>query len=515
MQRSLFPARPSVRLAVLPEPLRRLAIAYGRAALAFALPFALYLLTLAPTVYNLDSAELTTAAATGGITRATGYPLYLALGRLWSLLPVGDVGYRLNLFSAFCGALTIALADAVLRRLRVGAAAAFGALGLLACATYFWALALIAEVYTLHTALLMGMIVALLRWADQPDARRLALVGALGGLSLSHHGATVLLIPGILWFIFTTAPRAALRPRALAGGLLGLAGGLLPYLYLPLRHAAAPAFNYAGSYDASGAFTAIDLRSAGGLWWLVSGRAFAGQMLGYGDSSFWGEALHFGGQLWRSFFGIGIGPGLLGAALLLRRSWRLGGMLLLMFLGNAIFYIDYRVLDKDTMFLPNYAVWAVWLAVGYQWLIDWLGAPASQRALRAGLIGCALLACAWNWRLVDLSDDWSARERGEAVLAEAAPGALVLGWWDTVPVVEYLQLVEGRRPDVTAINRFLVAPDALEPLIRRSAAARPVYIDSVPAGGLDGLLPIEAGPLFRVYPQPALAAPRQPRPANR
>jgi len=76
----------------------------GRTALAFGLPFVLYLLTLAPTIYNLDSAEFSTAAATGGIVRATGYPLYLLLGRLWSLLPIGDVGWRMNLLSAFSGA---------------------------------------------------------------------------------------------------------------------------------------------------------------------------------------------------------------------------------------------------------------------------------------------------------------------------------------------------------------------------------------------------------------------------
>src|SRR6185436_2065263 len=57
-----------------------------RSIAAFGLPFLLYLWTMAPTIYNLDSAELTTAAATGGITRATGYPLYLLLGRIWSLL---------------------------------------------------------------------------------------------------------------------------------------------------------------------------------------------------------------------------------------------------------------------------------------------------------------------------------------------------------------------------------------------------------------------------------------------
>ena len=117
-----------------------------RTLVAFGLPILLYVVTLAPTIYNLDSAELTTAAATAGLTRATGSPLYLLLGHLWSWLPVGDVGYRMNLLSATCGALTVALAERILRRLRVGPWASFGALGLLACTTYFWALSLIAEV---------------------------------------------------------------------------------------------------------------------------------------------------------------------------------------------------------------------------------------------------------------------------------------------------------------------------------------------------------------------------------
>ena len=95
-----------------------------RSLVAFFLPFILYTITLAPTIYNLDSAELTTAAATEGLVRATGYPLYMFLGHLWSKIPVGDVGYRMNLFSAFCGALTILLADRILRRLKVNGGAA-------------------------------------------------------------------------------------------------------------------------------------------------------------------------------------------------------------------------------------------------------------------------------------------------------------------------------------------------------------------------------------------------------
>jgi hypothetical protein len=96
---------------------------------AFGLPFVIYLLTLARTIYNLDSAELTTAAATAGLMRSTGYPLYLTLGHLWSKIPLGDVGFRMNLFSAFCGALTIFFANRILRRWHAGGWATFGALG--------------------------------------------------------------------------------------------------------------------------------------------------------------------------------------------------------------------------------------------------------------------------------------------------------------------------------------------------------------------------------------------------
>lgn len=483
---------------------RRRAIAW-RNVLAFGLPFTLFLLTLAPTVYNLDSAELTTAAATGGITRATGYPLYLMLGWLWSWLPLGDVGYRLNLFSAFNGALTIALAERILQRWQVGAWASFGALGLLACAPYFWWLSSIAEVYTLHTALMAGLLLALLRWAEAPSPQRLALAGLIAGLGLSHHAATVLLAPGCLWLVSVVAPRRAFAPRSLLAALGALALGLCAYLYLPLRYGALPAFNYAGTYASDGSFRPVDLQTPAGLWWLISGRAFAGQMLAYRGTELWAELRDFATHFWRAFLAVGIGPGLIGMAVLLRRNWRVGGMTVLVFVCSAGFYIDYRVVDKETMFLPTYLIWALWMGVGYQWLLNWLAAGwpptrvrRAERVLYGVMLAAVLYAALWNYGQVDASHDWSARQRGEAVLRELPPGALVLGWWDTVPVVEYLQLVERQRPDVQAINRFLIAPDALRQLVLREAARRPVYIDSPPPDLPMQLLALPRGELYQL-----------------
>src|SRR5579862_6662230 len=62
----------------------------------FAGSLTLYLKTAAPGVYSFDAAEFSIAAATWGIPHATGYPLFVLLGRLFiQVLPLGDAAYRM------------------------------------------------------------------------------------------------------------------------------------------------------------------------------------------------------------------------------------------------------------------------------------------------------------------------------------------------------------------------------------------------------------------------------------
>ena len=473
----------------------------------FFMPFLLYVLTLAPTIYNLDSAELTTAVATDGIIRATGYPLYLLLGKLFVWLPLGDVGYRLNLFSAVCGALTLVLADRILQQLAIGRWARLGALGLLATAPYFWAMSLVAEVYTLHTALMAGIVLLLLRWAESPTPQRLMGAALLLGLSSGNHAATVLLVPGCMWFVATHARRHWLRPRIVTAVALATLAGLAIYFLIPWRYGHNPVFNYAGHYDATGTFVPVDLHTWQGFWWLVSGKAFAGQMFGYRLAELGPEIGGFGAQLWLAFFAVGIGPGLWGMALLVRRDWRLGVMLLLMFCANAIFYINYRVVDKVSMYLPAYLVWALWLGIGYDAILDRVQeAVISRRWIwlpRLVMVGAVLLALIGNWSRVDRSDDWSTREQSTAILQRAQPNALIFGWWDTVPAVQYMQMVEGQRSDVTVINRFLISGADMNQLILSELGRRPIYIDNPSVDLLRQARVTTVGPLYLLEPRAA------------
>jgi hypothetical protein len=68
-------------------------------ALLLVVDLSVYLLTLAPTVQFIDSGELAVVCKTLGIAHPTGYPLYTLLGRLFSLLPSGDIIFRVSQMS--------------------------------------------------------------------------------------------------------------------------------------------------------------------------------------------------------------------------------------------------------------------------------------------------------------------------------------------------------------------------------------------------------------------------------
>ena len=61
------------------------------AALAGLAAFVVYLRTLAPTVMWYDMGEFTTASYVLGIAHNTGYPLYILLGKLFTLFPVSII----------------------------------------------------------------------------------------------------------------------------------------------------------------------------------------------------------------------------------------------------------------------------------------------------------------------------------------------------------------------------------------------------------------------------------------
>src|SRR6185503_15711437 len=86
-------------------------ILVGSAALA------LYIRTLAPSLLWGDSAEFQTLSYPLGMTHPSGYMTQIMFGKLFTYLPVGNIAFRVNLMSAFFGALAVAETFLIVRLL--------------------------------------------------------------------------------------------------------------------------------------------------------------------------------------------------------------------------------------------------------------------------------------------------------------------------------------------------------------------------------------------------------------
>ena len=174
------------------------------------LAFAVYLSTLAPDFTFGDSGEFVAASVTLGIPHPPGYPLYVTLGKLFSELPLpGGMGWRLNVMSALAGAVAAGLLARLLmefltsaspmlaQRTRWWIASASGLA--FAFTRTFWSQAVIAEVYTLHIALLVAALLLTERWSQRGEVRYLRAAMFLLGLDFVAHYSSVLVWPVVAW----------------------------------------------------------------------------------------------------------------------------------------------------------------------------------------------------------------------------------------------------------------------------------------------------------------------------
>ncbi len=150
----------------------------------------------------------------------------MLLAKLWTFLPIRDIAYRVNLFSALMAALAVAsvyLAGQLLACNRL--AALFGALAL-AVSFSFWSQAIIAEVYTSGAAFLALMLLGLLAWYRSGSRPGAVLAALCGGLSLGVHSTVALCAPAVLLFLWLNRER---WPSLWRPAILGAATGALLY----------------------------------------------------------------------------------------------------------------------------------------------------------------------------------------------------------------------------------------------------------------------------------------------
>lgn len=189
--------------------------------------FIIYNATKAPTLSFWDCGEFIACSNILGIPHPPGTPLYILIGRLFSIIPFhADISARVNMFSAISGAFAAMFAFLITFRLIrlwsskdqfVGwkrAAAYIGALvgtSMFAFGHTHWNNSMEAEVYTPAMLLLMIVFWLFLRWMEHRDDpksdRYLIVIMYLTFLSIGIHMTMLLFMPVIFLMVILFSKR--------------------------------------------------------------------------------------------------------------------------------------------------------------------------------------------------------------------------------------------------------------------------------------------------------------------
>lgn len=412
------------------------------ACLVATLAFWAYTATLLPGVDLGDTGGFQAAVLWPAVSARQSYPLYYGMAKPFvSALSPSDPARGLNLFSAVWGATAIGLLVYATAAMTNATSAGVIAGLLLAFSYTFWTQAIIAEVYTLHLALIGACLIALHAYASRPGTGRLAIFFAVYALSFGNHFSMILFLApfAVLLLLATPAPRELWRPRTVVMALAIAAAGALQYwpnLWNVVTFPDAPT----GWRDTLAAFW-FDVTKADWREQMVLG--IDGNQVLDRLAMWWFDA--------RQQFGV---PGLLlagaGVAALWRHS-RVWGLTLTLALAiSTVFALTYNVGDTHVFFLPSHFLTALFAGAS----ILWLSRKDRSFVPFVIFVSFAVSYGAWRgwstWPAVDRHDD----RRGEQLIARLTlgvsdPEAILVSAmnWQLENVLLYMG--RHQRPDLT------------------------------------------------------------------
>jgi hypothetical protein len=454
------------------------------------LALGLALWRLLPGIGFWDTAEFQMVGPVMGTAHPTGYPSYVLVGWVASLLlaPLGEAALRMNVLSALLLGVAMAFTTDLARRLTgsvvLGIVAGVGA----ALTPIVWAIGTHADPHALHVAFVAILLWLLVRWEQTvrgnpiegderpaagrtPGADRLLLAAAVvTGLSVGNHSLTLLFGPAIVCFVVATDRGVLGRPWLVAANVLAfLVPTILVRFEMVLR---------GGWFRAP--FVYADPSTWDGFWYVTLGAQFHSWLA----DPFADPGARLRGLV--DLAGAQFGP--LAVLILVAvvvtgfrqpRYAILTGLTMVLTLFFNSVYQDGAI---DRYYIgPALIAWT-WLAILARTAVDVVTAPGGllgpwategrARWLRVGAaaaVGLALLvpsAAAFGERaaIVDDSGDVAARIWTDEVLETVEPNAVIVSWWSYSTPLWYAQVVDDRRPDVCIVDDADVGPPIVDDL---------------------------------------------------
>jgi hypothetical protein len=439
---------------------------------SFIIPFAVYITTLAPGLYFIDTGELATVCIKLGIAHPTGYPLFTILGSIFSKIPIGEYIYRLNLMCALQSSLTVMvffnLVYFILTRLNLNTdrdekkkffgknennlfalIISFSSSMVLAFSSTFWDTSNSIEVYSLHVLFVVSVMYIFLKacnefvkYSGKDDIKYWLLFAFILGLSFTNHLTTVFLSVGFiyLYFAINGFNKIAYQKILLMGIPFVLA--LTVYVYFFIR----------GDNNIIAWGNPVNLDN---FYRHVSGKQFSIWMFTSTDS-FSKQFAHYIDIYPKEFFYFPLIVSFFGLVYSFIKQRKFFYYTILLFIFNIFYASNYDIHDIDTYFLLSFVVTVIWFALGLRFIFEKMKLNIFIAALIAILI--PLTSIYGNFKENNLSKSNFVKEYTENIFKSAAQNSIIVSTqWDFwVSASFYFQYVNNYRPDVAVIDKELM-----------------------------------------------------------
>jgi len=452
--------------------------------------FLLYLITLAPSVIQIDSGELATVQITLGIAHPTGYPLFTILGYIFSLIPLPfSKIFQMNLLAAiYCSAAVsffVYTSKLVLDNLsqfqlkktskektkkRKPAdkshvvvseseqtndlpkiiSSFFGGI-FLAFSKTFWFQSTSTEVYSLHLLLINIIVLFLIKAFLFSDTEKLItkpwiLFSVVLAFGFTNHMTTLLIIPGVAYLYFY---QNRFNIRSFKQILMMLICFfpvlIIIYSYWPIRASQNPIMNWGNPIDIERIFRHFSGKQY--QVWLFSSSEAASKQFKYFVNNLPSEYL---------LTLVIATAGLLASFIKARKFFIFN---LIIFFSTIFYSINYDIVDIDSYFLLAYIALAFFTVFGTLTFIEFSGKNKINFAVPlVVLVFFCVIQYYGNYKDVNQNNNYIYEDYTKALLSSVPKNSIVFSYqWDYfVSASYYFQNVESYRKDVTVIDKELL-----------------------------------------------------------
>jgi hypothetical protein len=457
--------------------------------------FIIYLTTLAPTVVQIDSGELSAVQILLGIAHPTGYPLFTIIGYLFSLIPLPVTSiYKMNLLAAiYCSvgtavftltsrmiltnwntfvstkiaavkkatkknkkqketAGTIKNVAETIPEIKIIIASTAGAL-ILAFSKTFWFQSTSVELYSLHILLLNLVIYFLVKaylFSQEIFTASLKnywiVFSLMLALAFSNHLTTLLLLPAIAFLFFNKYGFKKDSFKKIGVMLIFFFPLLLLiYSFLPIRAAQEPIINWGNPIDIERILRHVSGHQYQG-WFFTSTESAKKQFLYFMNNL----PVEFSVSL---FFAI---IGIISSFIQVRKLFY---FLLITFLFTVLYSINYDIADIDAYFLLAYIATGFFCVAGILQLFTLLKLGKNNISIvTISIIVFIAVQVYANYNKTDQSDTYVFEDYTRAAVNSVEKNSIIFSYqWDYfISAAYYFQLVEGFRNDVIIVDKELL-----------------------------------------------------------